>query len=62
MTCCCRVCGVLFTSKVIDFRHADGKNFYCPNGHVLSYANALEREETDKEVADLKKLFENSPD
>jgi hypothetical protein len=35
--CTCVNCGVEFASPILKFRRNDGGNFYCPNGHQMSY-------------------------
>ena len=46
--CQCYFCGVDFSSPIIVQRKADGRIFYCPNGHGQSYteteATRLKRE------------------
>jgi hypothetical protein len=59
----CGVCGVLFglESSFIDKRQDDGKGFYCPNGHSISWkanneAKQVEqrlRKETDRVRSEL---------
>ena len=41
----CNACGVLFwiTGEFCDARKRDGKTFYCPNGHTLSYDGDYDR-------------------
>ena len=38
----CPACGVLFaiTEELEERRRKDGKSFYCPNGHSMSYGNS----------------------
>ena len=45
VTCCS--CGVQFASPIFEYRRKDGKEFYCPNGHSLSW-NASIKRETEK--------------
>lgn len=51
-TDCCR-CGVSFTSPVIAFRRNDGKGFYCPNGHPLTFG-ASQLDKVEKELERVK--------
>lgn len=46
-------CGVLFAAPkhMLDARRHDGKSFYCPNGHCLSYEGDRKRLERDLEKA-----------
>jgi hypothetical protein len=48
-------CGVLFAAPehMLDARRKDGKSFYCPNGHSLTYDGDYQR---------LKKELERSKD
>ena len=47
-------CGVLFAAPkhMLDTRREDGRNFYCPNGHLLSYNGDITQ--LKKKVASLK--------
>ena len=55
----CVSCGIAFgvPDEFDDRRRDDGKTFYCPNGHTLSYGNTLakqlkaEREKTARLTA-----------
>lgn len=49
---CCQ-CGIQFAfdSEIVARRQADGKGFYCPNGHSQSYC--------DSEVTRLKRQLES---
>lgn len=42
----CPSCGVLFgiTEELQTRRQKDGKSFYCPNGHSMSYSDTLEKQ------------------
>jgi len=44
-TVCC-TCGVLFCmpESLIKNRREDGTTFYCPNGHTMTFGNAIKRE------------------
>ena len=46
----CSFCGILFASTVIPLRRKDGRNFFCPNGHVLSWSES-EADKLRKELA-----------
>jgi hypothetical protein len=48
----CAACGVLFAvdTEFLTRRRKDGKSFYCPNGHSLSYGKS----EADKLREELK--------
>lgn len=39
----CPNCGMLFaiTEELENRRRADGKSFYCPNGHSMSYGDTV---------------------
>jgi hypothetical protein len=66
----CSTCGVVFSSKVLNLREEDGLLFYCPNGHSLSFREAIEKERAEKEaeekriqteVQELELLFVREP-
>jgi hypothetical protein len=42
----CCTCGILFgiPNDFDDRRRQDGRSFYCPNGHSLSYSDTLEKQ------------------
>lgn len=46
-------CGVLFAvpEHMLDTRRADGKTFYCPNGHPLHYGSENARLKRELEAA-----------
>lgn len=46
----CSACGVKFSSPVLNFRRRDGKDFYCPNGHGLSFRAAIEADRIAEEA------------
>lgn len=47
----CGHCGIKFSSPVIDLRRVDGETFFCPNGHRVSFASVIAREEAEAEAA-----------
>lgn len=58
----CESCGIQFgASKAwMDARRADGKGFYCPNGHALAFEGTTKKlkkelEEAKKAAADAKR-------
>ena len=55
----CGVCSIPFglVGHFYDQRHADGKSFYCPNGHFVSWSdNDLAR--AKREAENLRKRLE----
>lgn len=49
-------CGVLFAAPkhMLETRREDGKSFYCPNGHCLSYDGEISRLKRRAEQAEQK--------
>lgn len=58
-TSCCE-CGIVFAppSAFIAARQSDGKSFYCPNGHSLSWSGNSENDRLRRERDNLQKRLE----
>lgn len=59
-TCATHGCGVMFAidDGFDDRRRADHRNFYCPNGHTLSYNGKTEAEKEKARADRLQKQVE----
>lgn len=66
----CAHCGVTFSSPVLYFRRQDGRDFYCPNGHGLTFKETIaaeraaaeaERQRVADEVEALEDLYARVP-
>ena len=53
ITCCNPNCGMLFsvTDKWVEYRRADHKIFYCPNGHQQHYSGQSDVEKLRDQLA-----------